>query len=87
MHRIASCAESLKLSRLSSCVCTHELCQLCLLQASPAAVFAHKRKQERQPGPGDSVGQSLVTCTPQDTFSTVSVLHRFQGLGFAHASL
>ncbi|KAL3155291.1 hypothetical protein ABBQ32_013075 [Trebouxia sp. C0010 RCD-2024] len=41
------------------------------VQASPAAVFAHKRKQERQPGPGDSVGQSLVTCTPQDTFSTI----------------
>jgi len=42
------------------------------MQASPAAVFANKRRQEREPGPGDMVGQSLVTCTPQDTFSTVS---------------
>ena len=35
-------------------------------------MFAHKRRQERKPCPGDLVGQSLVTCTPQDTFSTVS---------------
>ncbi|KAL0030536.1 hypothetical protein WJX79_002975 [Trebouxia sp. C0005] len=41
------------------------------VKASPAAVFANKRRQEREPGPGDMVGQSLVTCTPQDTFSTI----------------
>lgn len=35
-------------------------------------MFAHKRRQERKPGPGDQVGQSLVTCTPRDTFSMVS---------------
>lgn len=42
------------------------------LQASPAARFANKRRQERDPGPGDMVGQSLVTCSPKDTFATVS---------------
>lgn len=41
------------------------------VKASSAAQFAHKRQQEREPGPGDMVGQSLVTCTPQDTFATI----------------
>ena len=62
---ILSSYKATAFQRLSSAV-------TCVLQASAAAEFVQRRKQGQVAGPGDQLGQSLVTCSPQDTFATVS---------------